>query len=418
MNSIKSIFLLCLLYHSSYSQTDNLTLLKLKTDSIYFYNSAINSIDADVEIIKLGKLRQDLKIYGLHSLSNGEELIDHIAMSLVYSEEHEQPKWVAHIITADIINGVEGRSNDFRIDPKVKTGSAIEADYFLKSMKSDSTYVYDGFGYDRGHLAPSADFRWSATALSESFYYSNMSPMKPEFNRDLWAKLEDMFRAYIYSHTNSQLYIVTGPILHDKLPKISRAVNHVSIPEKFYKLAIDIDNKNAIAFIMSNTKIDSPIETYAVSIDEVEKQTGIDFYSGIDDALENELESISDPKPFLSLSEQGDILPDHPTKLPRNTFNTVMAKNQMGSGRKIRVLGTVVSTKLSNKGNVFLNLDKRFPNQIFSVSIFKDNMVNFSYRPEVTLEGRKIIVTGIVTDVNGTPTITIENEDAIEIVDK
>ena len=89
----------------------------------------------------------------------------------------------------------------------------------------------------------------------------------------------------------------------------------------------------------------------------------------------------------------------------------------MGNGRTIRVMGKVVSTKLSAKGNVFLNLDKQFPNQIFTVTIFKDQMINFSYPPDKVLEGKKIIVTGKVTNFNGVPSMAIENEDDIEIVD-
>ena len=113
-------------------------------------------------------------------------------MSLVYSEEHEQAKWVAHIISPDIITGNVSRTNDFRPDPHVSTGSTVEEDYFLKYLQPDSSYKYDGYGFDRGHLAPSADFRWSTTALSESYFYSNMSPQRPEFNRGTWAELEGL----------------------------------------------------------------------------------------------------------------------------------------------------------------------------------------------------------------------------------
>ena len=123
---------------------------------------------AEIEEVKLDLLRQDLHRNGLPAVQAGEKIIHHSALSLVYDEEHEQAKWVAHIITKDIRTGNESRSNDFREDPKVATGSAVEKDYFLKFLQADNNYTYDGYGYDRGHLAPSADFRWSAKALSES----------------------------------------------------------------------------------------------------------------------------------------------------------------------------------------------------------------------------------------------------------
>jgi endonuclease G len=336
----------------------------------------------------------------------------------VYSEKHEQAKWVAHIIPPDVVRGNEGRSNDFRIDPLIKTGSSVEEDYFIKTPKPNEAgkFDYKGFGFDRGHLAPSADFRWSQRALSESFFYSNMSPQRGEFNRDSWAKLEDMMRGYIYRNPTAYLYVITGGVLKDDLPKIPEAKNNVTIPEKYYKIVVDLEKKRAIAFLMPNKKADYPHESYATSIDEIEKLTGFDFFHQLDDQLESELEAQKDPKPFLSPTEQADIEPQDPTKLPKNTFNTVQAKLYADTGKKIAVRGTVVSTKMSSKGNIFINLDKQFPNQIFSISIFKDKVVNFSYLPHEFLMGKQIEVTGKISMFNGVPSMTIDSEKAIEVL--
>lgn len=164
----------------------------------------------------------------------------HSCMALVYDEAHEQAKWVAHMVLPDIMEGKISRSNDFRTDPLVKTGSTDETDYFLKTQQPNGSYTYDGFGYDRGHLAPSADFRWSLKALSESYLYSNMSPQLPEFNRELWSGLEDKVRAYIYRNPTSRLFVVTGPILDAKPPVIERSVNKVAIPKAFFKVLLDL----------------------------------------------------------------------------------------------------------------------------------------------------------------------------------
>ncbi len=418
---LRYLFISCLCILQSITFTGNaqsiFDQINIKNDSLVYYKNITDRIQFKIEELKLEQIRSDISKVGLPRLDSADQLIQHKAMSLVYSEKHEQPKWVSHIITTDIRDRTEGRSNDFRVDSSVSTGTATESDYFLKTLKTDGTYAYDGFGYDRGHLAPSADFRWSAQALSESYYYSNMSPMLADFNRDSWAKLEDLFRSYIYRNPETQLYIVTGPVLSDDLPKIPRAQNNVTIPKHFFKVALDFTNNRAIAFILPNAKNENPLESYAVSIAEVEVITGIDFFHQLSDDVEAKLEALKDPKPFLSGSEQSDVIPDHPTKLPRNTYNTIMAKSQMGNGRTIRVMGTVVSTKLSAKGNVFLNLDKQFPNQIFTVTIFKDKMINFSYQPDKELEGKKIIVTGKVTNFNGVPSVAIENENDIEIVE-
>lgn len=377
-----------------------------------------DELRSKLENVKLERVRYLLKEEVIPTLRNDEELILHSAMALVYDEYHEQAKWVAHIITSDVASGNIGRSNDFRVDPKIKTGSAVEEDYFLKEMQSDGTYKYDGYGFDRGHLAPSADFRWSAEALSESYYYSNMSPQRPDFNRISWALLEDVLRDYSSRHQDTDLYVITGPVLHDDLPVLERSINRITIPEFYYKIALDKNNKQAIAFLMPNALCEYPTEYYAVSIDSIESLTGIDFFPTLEDALEKKLEALSDVSPWLSDKMQDDKVPIHPTKLPRNHFNTVQAKRYVGSNDQITVCGTVVSTKLSAKGNIFINLDKSFPNQIFTVSIFNNSTANFSYEPHTHLEGKAVCVRGKVTDFNGTPSMVIENENAIRLFEE
>jgi endonuclease G len=384
----------------------SLVQLKKKQDSL------LNGI----EDLKLQKIREDLAKTGLPKLNPGEEVVYHSAYALVYAEPFEQAKWVAHVVIPDVIQGNEGRSNDFRPDDKIKTGSAVEADYFLRIYKPDSTFAYDAFGYDRGHLAPSADFRYSKKALSESYLYSNMSPQVAELNRGRWAELEDAIRQYV-TRNKIQVYVVSGGILKPGLPKIERGVNKVSIPEYYFKVAMDPENQRAIGFVMPNKACEYPVMHYACSIDSIEAITGIDFFPALADDTEGLLESRFDISKWVGERELGDVLPMRADSLPRNSFNTVQAKNYMGKNEDIRVCGTVVSTKLSSKGNIFLNLDKKFPNQIFSITIFKDNAGNFSYQPNIFLEGKTICVTGKVTNFNGTPTVNISNESSIEILE-
>ena len=131
-----------------------------------------------LDSLKLLKVIEDLNTVGLPKSDFKDEVITHSAMILGYAEEFEQARWVAHIITPDIVQTSFGRSNDFREDEKVSTGSATQEDYFLIDTLENGKLKYDGFGYDRGHLAPSADFRWSEKTLSDPFLYSNMSPQK------------------------------------------------------------------------------------------------------------------------------------------------------------------------------------------------------------------------------------------------
>lgn len=376
------------------------------------------AIISQIEKVKLQRLQVDLNKNGLPRVESGETVIYHSAMSLVYSEKHEQAKWVAHIISPDVIDGKVSRTNDFRSDPKVSTGSADEADYFLKYLQPDSSYKYDGYGYDRGHLAPSADFRWSAGALSESYFYSNMSPQVPEFNRGKWAELEGLIRGYIFRNPTTQLYVVTGPVLKDDLPKVSRSVNGLSLPKLYFKVVLDLNNQKAIAYLMPNQEITAPISSFAVSIDKVEAETGIDFFPALPDELEDKVEQMKVVKDWLPPSEQSDVEPLEAPSLPKNHFNTIQAKRYMGTGETIHVCGTVVSTNLSRNGNVFLNIDKKFPNQIFTATIWKDNLVNFSYEAHKELMGKQVCIKGKVVNFNGTPSISVEKEEQIELYEE
>lgn len=208
-------------------------------------------------------------------VNNGEEVINHTGYSLLYNEDHEQASWVAYELTKEETNNIYGRTDKFIVDPSVKTGTATDADY-------------SGSGYDRGHLAPAADMGWSATAAAESFYYSNMSPQEPGFNRGIWKRLEDLVRAWAVE--NNSIYITTGPILTTGLPSIGP--DKVSVPKYFYKVILDYNDPDvkAIGFLIPNSSQSASLQSFVVSIDSIEELSGIDFYPKLPDDQENELE--------------------------------------------------------------------------------------------------------------------------------
>ncbi len=414
--SICLFFSLYLFVNITYSQNKELQIQELK-NKIEVINNEKDSLLSEIKIIRLSVIQEDLKKYGLPKGKNDNQIIFHKAMVLSYNEQHEQPNWVAHIVPVDVKETGVGRSNDFRIDTLVKTGSACEQDYFLKHLKPDSTYEYDGFGFDRGHLAPSADFRWCKEALSESYFYSNMSPQRPDFNRGIWAKLENYIREYVIEN-NEKVYVVTGGILKDNLKKVERSVSKVSIPEEYFKILLDIDGdeKAGIAFILPNEGSEYPVISYAMSIDDAEKKTGIDFFPSLPDSLENRLEASFDIKHWQTEKRKVNVAPIYRTKLPKNAFNTVQARSHYDS--KIKVCGTVIGVHKSRKGHVYLNLDRAFPEQLFSVNIWKDNLVNFSYNPAEYLLNKKICVKGFVQKKYGRPAVSIDNEKQITFYDE
>lgn len=396
------------------AQNDPKVVLKQLESDLVGLQKQQESVLGKIETVKLELLRNDLEASGLPELREGEKLIKHSAMYLVYSEEHEQAAWVAHVILPDVLTGKVSRTNDFRADPLVASGSTVEKDFFLTTTLDDGSKEYDGFGFDRGHLAPSADFRWSQIALSESYFYSNMSPQRPDFNRDIWAAVEGKIRGYLNNYPNVQLYVVTGPVLKPGLPVVERSINKPSIPEQYFKVVMDLNNQRGIAFLLNNEKGTDPVSSYAVPIDKVEELTGIDFFHDVPDVIEEGLESAFDLAKWVPKGSEGDVKSMDPTSLPKNNFNTKQAALYKGRNDKVTICGTVVGARTSRAGNVLLNLDKQYPNQIFTVFIRKEDLGNFSYDPEEAWTGQKIAVSGKVASMGSTPAMYVKHEKEIQ----
>jgi endonuclease G len=221
--------------------------------------------------------KKQLKISRLEipKTKSSDQIISHIGYSLLYNEKYKQANWVAYELTKQETNKVFERSNKFISDPQVKSINAFNKDYA-------------GSGYDRGHLAPAADMGWSASTMIESFYYSNMSPQLPGFNRGIWKKLEELVRTWAIE--NQAVYVVTGPILAKGLSTIG--YHKIAVPNYYYKVILDYKEPNikGIGFILPNESSKSALQNYAVSIDSVEKLTGINFFYLLKDQEENLIE--------------------------------------------------------------------------------------------------------------------------------
>ncbi|HKK77796.1 MAG TPA: DNA/RNA non-specific endonuclease [Saprospiraceae bacterium] len=211
--------------------------------------------------------------------STTDQIINHDYFSLSYSEAHEQAEWVAYTLTRERLDMPwHERPDAFKSDFKVAGGSATWEDY-LNS------------GYDRGHLAPAADLAFSAKAIRESFLMSNISPQARDFNTGIWRELEENTRSWAKKY--KKLYVVTGPVLSENI-KGRIGDNEVSIPAYYYKVLLDVSEpgKKGIAFLLPNQISYEPLYEYAVTIDEVEERTGIDFFPNLmTRRLEEKIES-------------------------------------------------------------------------------------------------------------------------------
>ena len=206
-----------------------------------------------------------------------DTIIDRPGYALGYIEYHEQPAWVVyHFTKEEAITKAVKRSDDFREDPEIHTGSATLADYRRS-------------GYDRGHLAPAADMAFSVRTMSDSFYMSNMSPQKPAFNRGIWKNLEAQVR--YFAITEKDIYVVTGPVL-PKTKTVTIGGNRVTVPTHYYKVIYDrTPPEKMIGFILPNEGSNRPLRDFAVTVDVVEDATGLNFFSTVPQPKQEQLES-------------------------------------------------------------------------------------------------------------------------------
>ena len=394
MKVSKSLLILILCITSvSYSQ-DSISSYQLQKD-----------IFKDIESSKLFHIQKLIDSVGIAAPIPNEVLAKHVALVSSYNPVHRIPNYVVHVILKDILYGSQTRSNDFRPDP------------FIKQNMSDSTDYWNS-GYDRGHMAASADFKWNRKALSESYFYSNIIPQNPQLNQNAWNKLEMQVREWAID--NSELIVVTGPVLKDNLPKIPQGSFKVSIPEYIYKIVLDYypPAYKAIAFLYPNKDVPYELEKHVVSIDSIEQLTGIDFFPKLEDSLENKVEAENSLTEFdAHYFEQLKASQFTPKDFGKGKINTLQARDYIG--KEACVCGKVVSTKFSENGKTnptYINLDKKYPEQVFTLMIFGQDRQNFSYKPEEFLQGKTICVKGKVGEYKGTPQIIANKEKQVEVI--
>jgi endonuclease G, mitochondrial len=221
------------------------------------------------------------------------EIIHHTEFSLSYVEQHEQAEWVNYILTKEMIDSASvSRTNRFKADDKVSTGSAHPDDYKYS-------------GYDRGHLCPAGDMKHSETAMHESFLMSNISPQIPSFNRNTWKRLEDRVR--VWAVENDSLIIVVGGVLEDSLKKIGPD-SAISVPNYFYKVILNnlFQKEKMIGFLFENKSSNAILKSFVVAVDSIEALTGLDFFPFLPDSLEEELESFVNIDSWSFKTEKGE----------------------------------------------------------------------------------------------------------------
>lgn len=213
--------------------------------------------------------------------STTNQIVKHDYYSLSYNEKYEQAEWVAYELKKSYVRSSNFDRPYFIEDPKVKTRSADWRNY----KKS---------GYDKGHLCPAGDMEFEINAYNDTFFTSNISPQIHDFNGGIWNRLEQKVRYWATKYDG--VYVITAGVLQPNLKTIGQ--EKVLVPNYFYKILLENSDGQykMIAFLVPNEKSDKPLYSFVVSVDSIEKITGIDFFPKLENKTENRLEKSSDYK--------------------------------------------------------------------------------------------------------------------------
>lgn len=205
-----------------------------------------------------------------------EKLVEHIGYTLSFNTKHNIPNWVAYDLTSQEVAGVTPRAKHFEPDPQI--------------IGCPTTDDYKNSGYDRGHMAPAGDMKWSEQAMTESFYLSNICPQNHNLNGGDWKALEEHLRTMATQY--EKVYIACGPIISAK-PKTIGMYHQVAVPDAFFKVVLRKkgDSWSAIGFMMPNQAGHKSLNKYAMSVDDIEIITDMDFFYNLPDEIEENVES-------------------------------------------------------------------------------------------------------------------------------
>lgn len=228
-------------------------------------NYTHNTNNSDAEKIGApflaGKTTQDL--VPIIEVST-DQVIDHKFFKIVYDPHMRLAKYVSYDLKSEDLKKKSFKRKDrFREDP-----------FLLKmNLPTVKPSEYTKTGYDRGHLAPSADFAWDEKANALTFVMSNMAPQKPGLNRDSWRRLEEKVRGWACGEKH--VSVITGPIIKKGLPQLKSGL---IIPDEFFKIVIDqTPPRKFIAFVYHQNDKGDVLQQRSVPLMKIENATKLSF---------------------------------------------------------------------------------------------------------------------------------------------
>lgn len=210
---------------------------------------------------------------------DGEIIISHLGYTASYNSTTKIPNWVAYELTKEETLGAVKRDNRFYNDPSIPLNQQATFDDYRNENR-----------WDKGHMAPAGDMKWSEQAMLESCYFTNICPQNRNLNNGDWKSLEEKCRSLAQKY--GSIFIICGPIIGE-IKNGTLGANQVVIPDAFFKvLMVKVnDQYEGIGFVLENKAGHRDLIDYAMSVDSVEIITGLDFFGQLPDGIENEMES-------------------------------------------------------------------------------------------------------------------------------
>lgn len=201
---------------------------------------------------------------------------EYTGFTVSFNKDNHTPNYVAWELLGSEVSSETQRSNNFWQDTEI-LGCPAHHDYSYS-------------GYDRGHMCPAADQKWSVEAMNDCFVMANMCPQDHNLNAGAWQTLENKERQW--AQRDSAIVIVAGPIYDENDNKRIGDMG-VRVPGAFFKviLAPYINKPRAIAFVYPNMAAPGNMKDYAMSVDDLEEITGFDFFPNLPDSIENKVEA-------------------------------------------------------------------------------------------------------------------------------
>jgi len=207
-----------------------------------------------------------------------------------YSDLRGNPLWVEYALTPIAENS---RS--------LKRPGHFETDW--RGINRVSHESYQKSGYDRGHMAPNyaISHLYGKQGQADSFLMTNVTPQKANLNQKVWQRLEEVESKY-FAPSFGKVWVLTGPVFSGSVERLSSDWK-VEIPDAFYKIyiteATPTHKPLALAFLIPQTVHGKePLAQFVTSIDNIEAQTGLDFFADLDDSIETSVEATTDGQPW------------------------------------------------------------------------------------------------------------------------